>query len=280
MTQSANPLRAFFRQPAIYLRLPSDGQFWPDGALEMPPNRELPVLPMTAIDEITYRTPDALFNGDAIVKVVESCVPDIKNAWLMPNCDFNAVLTAIRIASYGKNMPINTKCPGCESENEYELDLQNCMSELTMSDYSQTVSHGDLEVFLKPMSYQTQTDINLLQFEQQRIISVLPASDLSEDEKTAKLNEAVKNLTDITVKAIQCSIQSIRTPQALVTEPEFILDFLLNCDRTLFNTIKDKIIALRVNDDFKPMKLKCPECNKQYEQKFTLDIASFFETAS
>ena len=53
MTQTANPLRHFFRQPAIYLRLPSNGNFWPEGDLAMPQNRELPVLPMTAIDEIT-----------------------------------------------------------------------------------------------------------------------------------------------------------------------------------------------------------------------------------
>lgn len=60
MTQSANPLKQFFRQPAIYLRLPSNGDFWPAGSLQMTPNSELPVYPMTAIDEITYRTPDAL----------------------------------------------------------------------------------------------------------------------------------------------------------------------------------------------------------------------------
>jgi hypothetical protein len=63
MTQISNPLRQYFRQPAIYLRLPTEGKHWPSEALDMPANKELPVLPMTAIDEITYRTPDGLFNG-------------------------------------------------------------------------------------------------------------------------------------------------------------------------------------------------------------------------
>ena len=53
MTQFANPLKQYFRQPSVYLRLPSEGQFWPTGTITMPPNKELPVLPMTAIDEIT-----------------------------------------------------------------------------------------------------------------------------------------------------------------------------------------------------------------------------------
>jgi hypothetical protein len=57
-----NPLTQYFRQPAIYIRLPSQGKFYPPSALNMPPNGELPILPMTSNDEITYRTPDALFN--------------------------------------------------------------------------------------------------------------------------------------------------------------------------------------------------------------------------
>ena len=57
-----NPLSQYFRQPVIYIKLPSNGKFYPPGTLDMPANNELPVLPMTAIDEITYRTPDALFD--------------------------------------------------------------------------------------------------------------------------------------------------------------------------------------------------------------------------
>jgi hypothetical protein len=57
MSQNANPLKQYFRQPAVYLNVcRQQGQFWPQGSLEMPANKELPVLPMTAIDEITYRT--------------------------------------------------------------------------------------------------------------------------------------------------------------------------------------------------------------------------------
>ena len=112
MLQS-NPLSQFFRQPAIHIRLPSGGKFYPVGSINMPPNGELPVLPMTAVDEITYRTPDALFNGSAVVSVIQSCVPSIKDAWQMPSQDIDAVMIAIRIASFGHGMDINTQCPAC-----------------------------------------------------------------------------------------------------------------------------------------------------------------------
>ena len=68
---SNNPLQQYFRQPAIYLRLPSNGEFYPPGSIDMPVNKEIPIFPMTAIDEITYRTPDALFNGTAVVNVIQ-----------------------------------------------------------------------------------------------------------------------------------------------------------------------------------------------------------------
>ena len=113
MSQNANPLKQYFRQPAVYLRLPSDGQFWPQGSLEMPANKELPVLPMTAIDEITYRTPDALFNGQAVVNVIQSCVPNIRDAWSAPGADINSILIAIRMASFGHEMELNSTCPAC-----------------------------------------------------------------------------------------------------------------------------------------------------------------------
>ena len=92
-----NPLKQYFRQPAIYIKLPSQGQFYPEGALDMPPNGELPVYPMTAIDEITYRTPDALFNGNATVNVIQSCMPNIRDPWSIPAMDVDTILVSIRI---------------------------------------------------------------------------------------------------------------------------------------------------------------------------------------
>ena len=144
MPQTANPLKQFFRQPAIYLRLPSEGRHWPNGSLNMPDNKELPVFPMTAIDEITYRTPDAVFNGQAVVNVIQSCVPNIKDAWVVPGVDLNAVLIGIRIASYGHEMEINTKCPNCGHESEFSVDLRMVLDQIKEPDYNKTIRHGEI----------------------------------------------------------------------------------------------------------------------------------------
>ena len=106
-TKPVNPLLAHFRQPAIYFQLPSKGQFWQSG-LNMSPTEDLPVYPMTARDEITLRTPDALLNGQGVVDVIQSCCPNITDAWQMPSIDVDATLIALRIASYGNEMSFDS----------------------------------------------------------------------------------------------------------------------------------------------------------------------------
>jgi hypothetical protein len=280
MTQIANPLRHFFRQPAIYLQLPSGGEHWPPGAIDMPPNKELPVLPMTAIDEITYRTPDALFNGQAVVSVIQSCVPHIKDAWKIPTTDINAILVAIRIASYGNELEISSTCPKCNELGDYNLDLRNVLDQIKTPDYQKSINHSDLEIFFRPIDYSEQHTANHEQWQEQRLIQMIPGSDLPDDEKIAKLNEALQKLTKLTINALKHSIACIKTPQALVTETEFISEFLNNCDRNLFNKIRDHVIVLREGTDFKPMHLTCHSCKHEYNQSLTLDMASFFEPAS
>lgn len=280
MTQNANPLRQYFRQPAIYLRLPSGGNHWAAGSLDMPPNGELPVYPMTAIDEITYRTPDALFNGQAVVSVIQSCIPHIKNAWAAPMPDVNAILTAIRIASYGHDLEIGSTCPNCETAEEYTIDLRSILDQLKCPNFADPLISGDLVITFQPTTYKIQNDANQDQFEEQKLMQMLPASDLPEKEKVERMQQVLLKITELTLKALKWSIQSIRTPQAIVTEPEFIEDFLKNCDRALFNTIRENVINLRLTSEIKPMSIRCGECDHEYEQPMTLDMTSFFAPAS
>jgi hypothetical protein len=89
-----NPLAGFMRQPKIYIKLPSGGEFWPAGSLDRTENGEYPVYSMTAKDELMLKVPDALMNGQAVVSVIEHCVPNIKNAWHTPNLDLDVVAAA------------------------------------------------------------------------------------------------------------------------------------------------------------------------------------------
>jgi hypothetical protein len=277
---SNNPLKQYFRQPAIYVRLPSQGKFYPPGAVNMPPTSELPVYPRTAIDEITDRTPDALFNGQATVNVLQSCVPDIKDVWSTPAMDIDTLLIAIRIASYGHDMDFGTKCPKCGHECEHTVDLRGVLDRMKTPDYNKSLNSGDVEIFFRPMTYKNINDNNALQYENQKLLQLLPDSEVAETEKMTALSAALKRITEITVRALAQSIAVVKTPQALVSEAEHIEELLNNCDRDLFGRIRDHIVELKSQAEMPPMSLVCPECTHEYEQAVTLDMSSFFVPAS
>ena len=280
MTQSTNPLRQFFRQPAIYLRLPSEGQYWPQGSLEMPPNRKIPVFPMTAIDEITYRTPDALFNGQAVINVIQSCIPAIRDAWKMPNIDINSVLIAIRIASYGHDLELGSTCTACSESSDYTLDLRNVLDQIRVPEYQKALDQGDLEIVFQPLSYERQNYHSQQQFEKQRQLNAITQSDLSEEEKMSRISVVLNEITTLTVTVLAGSIKGIKTPEAFVIETEMITEFLQNCDRKVFNQIKDQVVELRQVSELQPVKIKCNACENEYEQPLNLDMSDFFEPAS
>ena len=277
-----NPLKQYFRQPAIYIRLPSEGRFYPPTAIEMPVNGEIPVFPMTAIDEITYRTPDALFNGQAVVSVIESCLPNIKNAWAVPAMDVDTILVAIRIASYGHNMEFASACPKCNDVTDRVLDLRTVLDSIKTPDYTKSFKYGDMEFFFKPMSYKNLTDNNKMQYDEQKILQLLPNENTPDSEKVAALNAALKKITEVTVQALSQSIATVKTPSAMVTEPHYIQDLLQNCDRKLFNDLRDHIVDLKGQAELKPVEIECAveTCKHHYQQAITLDMTNFFVDAS
>lgn len=281
MTQiSNNPLRQFFRQPAIYLRLPSGGHHWAPGSLVMPENGELPVYPMTAIDEISYRTPDALFNGQAVINVIESCVPHIKDAGKIPNTDLNALLVAIRIASYGHAMDIVSTCPECKNEDEFSVDLRILLDQIRTPDYTKIMDLGDLQITFRPSTYEEQNKSALEQFEKQKALQQVTETNTSEEERGKLLAESLRQITELTINLISKNIAAIQIPGAVVTDVDQIKEFLYQCDRNVFKQIRDHVIDLTQQAQIKPLNVECTKCSNQYTQEINLDMTSFFDTAS
>ena len=277
---SNNPLRQFFRRPAVYLKLPSRGQYWAPGSLDLPENGELPVYPMTAIDEISYRTPDALFNGQAVINVIQSCVPGIKDAGKIPSMDLNALLVGIRIASYGNNMDIASTCPECQNEDDFSADLRVILDNLHCPDYNKQMDLGDLQIIFKPSTYEEQTKSAMEQFERQRFLQQMSEGDMSDEERNKVLAESLKQITNLTINLISKSIAAIQVPGAVVTDIEQIKEFLQQSDRTLFRKIRDHVIDLTQGSQIKPLNVECSECHHKYQQEINMDMTSFFDAAS
>jgi len=278
MTQ--NPLSRYFRQPAIHIRLPSQGRFYPPGALTETANNEYPVLPMTTMDEITYRTPDALFNGSAVVSVIESCMPNIRDAWRVPSVDIDTILVAIRIATYGHTMDITTRCPNCSTESDYSVDLRRVMERIRAPDYDAPLEIDDLKIFFKTMDYTQINENSMRQFEDQKTMQVLQDADLDDKQKLTQLGEVLKKITEFTSLAMAQNIDRIQTPDHVVTNTDHILELLVNSDRNLFSKIRARIIEIKQSSELRPLDMKCNNCGHEYQQTYTLDMTSFFADAS
>jgi hypothetical protein len=272
-----NPLVKHFRRPAIHYRLPSDGKYWPDNTLDLPVTGEIPVYPMTTADEITLKTPDALMNGSGVVSVIESCCPNIKDAWKMPSIDVDAVLIAVRIASYGKGMSVKSTCPKCNKEHLHEVDLTQIISQVVAPNYNNLVEYDGLKIKLKPQDYYSINQTNMASFEERRIMDTLSDEKLDDDVKNARLAQSMKNLLASNTGLMVGSTEYIETEDGVrVTETDFIEEFYKNAENKLTKLIEAKLSELAKEGALPPSSLGCDDCKENYDVPIAFDYASFF----
>ena len=282
MQNQTNPLHKYLRQPQIYVKLPSNGKYWIPGTLEMPISGELPVMPMSTRDEIMLNTPDALLNGEAVVSIIQSCIPNIRNAWALPSVDLDTVLIAIRIASYGETMEYVSSCPECENSDNYEIDLRQFLDmPVDLSGYENAFEYKGITVSLKPLDYNSLNQQNLEQFEQQRLITMVNDTTIDEATKQRRFQEIFNILTEYTIKNVTGSIEKLTTPEGItVIDPNHIQDFVENSERILYKTIRDKLLEVKGQFPEKSVTTTCDSCQHEYSTPFTFDQANFFEFAS
>lgn len=275
MALDNNPLKQYFRRPALHLRLPSGGQGYAPGIINLPDTGELPIYPMTAIDEITAKTPDALFNGSAVADLIKSCVPNILDPWAVSSYDLDAVLIAIKAASQGSDLEIDSQCPSCEEIASYGVNLMGILATMKPGDYTKELNVGDLSIKFRALQYREMNEASLGQFELQKMLFAISKIE-DETEKAKRGQEAIKTVTEVTMQILAKTIEYIKTPGTTVTETNFIVDFLKSCDNNMFVAIRDYHAKLKETTEIKPLKIKCIHCQNEYEQTFTLNASDFF----
>ena len=279
--QSNNPLSKHFRHPTVYLKLPSGGKYWAPGSIVLPANGEVGVMAMTAKDEIMLRTPDALMNGQGVVSVIESCIPEIKNAWAMPTIDSDAILVAIRIATYGENMEMDSNCPKCEHENRHQLDLNTVLLNNRSPDYNRTIEVDGLSFKFKPLSYIQSTKNNIANFEQQKIFQLLSDDNLDAETRKAQFDIHLQNIIDSNINILTFSTESIIAESGeVVTDKDFISEYYTNANNGTIKHIQESIQKIIGSVKMPSPRVQCEECNVEYNLEVTFDYANFFEPLS
>lgn len=283
MPRKANPLMNFMRQPKIYIKLPSGGRYWAPGSIEIPENEELAVYSMTAKDELAFKTPDALMNGQAVVDVIQSCIPGIKDAWKTPNIDLDLILIAIRIATYGEKMEISHVVPNTSETVEHEVNLQALLDRMSDNVWEEAVEiNSSMTVFVHPLTYKHLTLTSMKAFETQRLMEAINNDELSEEKKLEIFNQSFNKMTNITIDLIADSIYSIQTPDAIVKDKKFIKEFLENADKDVVSKIKNHIDQMKEVNGLQPIEVEAtPEqielgAPERYKVPIQFDNSNFF----
>jgi hypothetical protein len=275
-------LSQYYRQPEIYITLPSGGQFYPEGTLEITATGEIPIYPMTAKDDIIVKTPDALISGEAIAQIIASCVPSIKDPWAMPASDIDYILIAIRIASYGNEMDMDLTCINDECLHEFAMavglsDYVEKLGSVEFNNEQTTIQYGEIKVHIKPLSY---LDTSLMQrrtFEEQQAVNVAANAELTQEERESMYNDILRNMTDINMISITSGVQGIELPTGeIVVDKDEIVEFVNNSSVKLFRKITTCLEDIRAKTELPNITAECPECKSMIDIPLIFDYANFF----
>lgn len=283
MENQRNPLQRYYRQPKIYLRLPSSGNFYPKGSIEYTETGEYPVFAMTAKDEMIIRTPDALLNGQSTVDVIQSCIPNIKNAWQIPSIDIDAILIAIRIATYGESLDITTVIPGLDESRSYVTDLRVMLDRLLSAVYDPVIEiDGNLKIYTRPLNYREFTQNAIKSLEEQRILSIVSDDSMDDAKKLSMFTNSFKKLTDLTINMVGQSVEKIQVDGEEVTDQTMINEFIQNADKEFYKRIMDHLEEQKKKFSIPPMKIITTEEERskgapdELDVPITMDQSNFF----
>ena len=251
----SNPLAMFMRQPKIYIRLPSNGEYWPEGSLQISETEEYPVFSMTAQDEMLLKIPDALMSGQAVVDVLQHCIPNIKNAWHTPAIDLDVILIAIRLATYGEIMKTPVKIGSIEMD--YSIDLRTVMDSLQrrIQWIPYIPVNEDLTLFVRPVNYKQLSQAAIQTFETQKIIQMSNDQNMNDEDKVKIFKESFSKLTNITIGTISSTIYKIDSSNGSTDNPVFIKEFIDNVDKEIFEKIQKHLESLRENNSVQPISI-------------------------
>ena len=284
MADNTNPLKRYYRQPQISIQLPSRQKYYAETVVQKTTTGEHPVLPMTAMDELSFRTPDSMMSGQSTVDVIRSCIPTILDPWQLVNYDVDTVLIAIRIASYGETMDVTASVPVTNESMTHTINLPRVLDNIRRDDITDTcVLKDGLTIQVNPLTYRQITQSQLKTFEQQKIYSQVAQSEMTAEEKTKRFMDGFRVLSDLNMELLLGNIARIQLPTGeSVTDKEHIKQFIQNADAKLIKELETRLAEIRQQGAMKPVKVKATEeqikagAPVSYDVPITFDNANFF----
>ena len=280
---SNNPLQKHFRRPALWIKLPTLGRWYTDGSVDMNQEQQVRIFGLNAKDDIMLNTPDALLNGHALESVIQSCVPEVRDAKKLLQPDLDAIFLGIKAATNNGRFEIERKCEECNHENNFEVQCARLIDMTTYVEDSDTVIMigSDLRVRIKPYSYEMRTMMIQKQLEEQRVLTAVEQDQqITDDMQRADiLARSIEKLTTMTFNLVAQSITAIEMlgqDAMVVTDSEHIAEWLTNIDKSTADAVIEAVNALNDVGPPKETEAQCKECGHRWKEKLSFDPALFF----
>ncbi|HEY6437395.1 MAG TPA: hypothetical protein VIY47_12455, partial [Ignavibacteriaceae bacterium] len=226
--QQNNPLKQYFRQIKLYIPIPSGTSYYKPGVIEFTDKGEIGVYPMTGKDELILKNPDALLNGESLIEVLTSCVPAVKQPRALLTNDIDALITAIRYATYNDSLESILSCPKCSAENTFKLDLQYALDNMTMlePDYVINLETG-LSVFVKPYSFPDLLNALHSQFEQTKLSRAIDSETITDAQRSAIFTKSFKEIAITKFELMTAGVVKVvdESNNINVTDSKYIKEF-------------------------------------------------------
>ena len=283
--KSSNPLQGYLRSPKLYVLLPSQGKFSSlDTASEI--SGELPIYPLTSMDETFLRNPDALLNGESLVSVIQSCT-GVKDVYNLSTNDVDVILLAIRFATYGNDLEIEATCPECDHKDEISIDVEPYLETVVVLEDSYTVNlDNGLSCYLKPYTFKDSQMAALAAFKETSELNNLINSEIDDLARLATFNKSFKAMADLNIQILSSSVMKVIIPASdgesdiEVDNKRHIEEWVRGISKQQADIIIDELNIINELGIKRDTSIVCTECEHQYESKLEFNPASYFETGS
>jgi len=292
-----NPLKQYARIPKIYVKLPTNGKFYPTDMFEYTANGEVGVKAMTATDDLYMSNPDSLLNSDSVYHVLKSCVVGLKDPRKLKVPDVNALMMAIRGASKGDKLKLTTVCPKCGEEHEETLSVRSLLdatATLEASGINPVIEFKKedftIRVNTQSSPYNDVTGANIVAFELARLQQYISNNpDMPDVERQNRMSDAFQKMADFQKTVFLNSVESVDLVQmsgeeevvTKVTDKAHIEEFFLDLESADTQLINENVAKL-TNDIGVPNEIPvvCPHCEHEYTMEVKFDPSNFSEDNS
>lgn len=272
-------LSKYYRLPGLHVSLPTAGAYIPEDSIEFSDEveKELAILPMTGADEMMLKNPDALMAGNAVEMLFGSCVPGIKRPDMISGPDMDVLLLAIRVATYGKKMDVETDCPNCDEQLAFDCHLPSLLTSMKKVEPNAHVRLNDeIVAFLRPYTIRDISKLGRTMYDKEREMQGIEASNSSDEQKNVLRKALIKSMTSYRTQMIADTVIKVVVPEGEVTDRAEINGWMANTAAPWLKAIEDKHIEINSGGIEKTVPATCDKCGHEWVASVEFDPTTFF----